>query len=87
MNVQRISSFEPLEGTGRCRWCLVPLDDHGPMCTRGCAVDRGGGDAAAEKRGSTPRYLHHLDLLVMSASVGTIIGALTSIVYTLIAGR
>ena len=87
MNVRQISSYEPLDSTGRCRWCLVPLDDHGALCTWGCAVDRGGGDAAAEKRGSTPRHLHHLDLLVMSASVGTIIGALSSIVSTLIAGR
>jgi hypothetical protein len=43
----------------------VPLDDHDVICTRGCAVDCGG-DAAAEKRGSTPRRLHHPDMLVMS---------------------
>lgn len=83
--LRQISTYEPFEETGRCRWCFVPLDDHGAVCTRGCAVDHGG-DAAAEKRGSTPRHLPHLDLLVMAVSVGTIIGAVARIIYVLAGG-
>jgi hypothetical protein len=64
----------------------VPLDDHGALCTRGCAADLDGSDAVEEKRGSTPRHLHHLDLLVMAVSVGTIIGAVARIIYVLAGG-